>query len=46
MKELLSSELGQRQVQSQVGINRISGDRVEGVSEMMVEESPVPADGL
>ena len=46
MKELLSSELGQRQVQSQVGINRISGDRVEGVSEMLVEESPVPADGL
>lgn len=46
MKELLSSELGQRQVQSQVGINIISGDRVEGVSEMLVEESPVPADGL
>ena len=46
MKEILSSELGQRQVQCQVGTYKISGDRIGDISEILVEESPIPEDKL
>lgn len=46
IQEQLSSEIGQRQWQTQVGTNRISGDKVEKVLEVPMEENPIPFEGL
>lgn len=46
IREQLSSEVGQRQWQAQVGTNRINGERVESVPEVSMEENSAPVDVL